>query len=306
MVRVPDKATPAHHFTIIPRAATATTATNQAIVFTVTTTLPATLSGPAPASPATTFETHLRSLLDTHLRPHSRRVLVPSPSHFSSAARSHAHARQPPALHVVAHLGSRDGCLHFLPEGILWGFRKPVAWLARERIARVAYTGVLQRTFNLTVSVLRVGGDGRADAGDSGGDDDVDDVEFAMIDQAEHAGVDAYVRKHGLQDASLANERRAKVADGRGTRKELRQTREDGVDGEEDENELAKVERELQDAEDAEEEDFDPGSSGESDGSGESSEEDGEDGLLTVEAGEVDHLDELNSDGEDHAQADDD
>lgn len=32
-----------------------------------------------------------------------------------------------------------------------------------------------------------------------------------MIDQAHHAGVDDYVRQHGLQDSSLAESRRAKL-----------------------------------------------------------------------------------------------
>lgn len=92
-----------------------------------------------------------------------------------------------------------------------------------------------------------------------------------MIDQADYAGIDAYVKRHGLQDASLAEARRAK---------KYNVNPEKGgevvADGEMGESELQKAERELQDQEDEEEEDYDPGSDGESEGSGSSSEEEGD------------------------------
>lgn len=98
-----------------------------------------------------------------------------------------------------------------------------------------------------------------------------------MIDQADFAGIDAYVRRHGLQDASMAEQRRAKKLNVNG----LKGEEGSGDDGD-GEGELQKAQREAEDLEDEDKEDdenFDPGSEGESEGSGSSSEEeDGEQG----------------------------
>jgi len=102
-----------------------------------------------------------------------------------------------------------------------------------------------------------------------------------MLDQADFAGINDYVQKHGLQDASLAADRRAKKLNVNkvGGKKDAANGAETEGAAEEEESELQKAERELQDKEDDEEEDddFDPGSEGESEGSGSDS-EDEEDG----------------------------
>ena len=92
-----------------------------------------------------------------------------------------------------------------------------------------------------------------------------------MLDQADFNGINGYVQRHGLSDASLAEGRRAKMlgkkkAEANGVKNE---------DGEDDDGrtELEKAEAQLQDEEDEEEEDFDPGSDDEEDGS-EASDED--------------------------------
>ena len=81
-----------------------------------------------------------------------------------------------------------------------------------------------------------------------------------MIDQADFAGIDAYVKRHGLQDASLAETRRAKKYNVNGVK------REDGAEDaeEEGESELTKAQRDAEmkaDEEEHDEEDemFDPG-----------------------------------------------
>lgn len=103
-----------------------------------------------------------------------------------------------------------------------------------------------------------------------------EEIEFSMIDQADFAGIDAYIKRHDLQDASMADARRAKRLNINKVRGEVKM--EDGVNGEEDDRtELQKAEAELEDAEDEEEEDYDPGSEGESEGSGDDSDEDEED-----------------------------
>ena len=129
--------------------------------------------------------------------------------------------------------------------------------------------------------------------------------EFSMIDQADFAGIDAYVKRHGLSDASMAAQRKAKRLNINGVKGE------EPADDGEDESELKKAEREAEikadDDEDDEDNDenFDPGSEGESEGSGSSSEE--EDGEGHGEAGTGEDLvaEELGSEAEDVEDDDD-
>jgi hypothetical protein len=166
--------------------------------------------------------------------------------------------------------------LFFLSTGIFFGFKKPVVFFGFDTIESISYTSVLQRTFNLNIAART--------ADDEDADEAVVEFEFSMIDQAEYAGIDAYVKRHGLQDASLAEARRAKKLNVKG---EKRRAAEgggddgdaDGAEGEDDgETELQKAQRELEDREDEAEEDYDPGSDGGSDGSGTSSDEEEADG----------------------------
>lgn len=106
-----------------------------------------------------------------------------------------------------------------------------------------------------------------------------------MIDQADFAGIDAYIKRHRLQDASMAEERRAKKLNVNGVK---------GADPEPEDQEghLERATREAEDIEDEEEEEdenFDPGSDGESEGSGSSSEEEeeGDDGGVSGDGGDL-------------------
>jgi hypothetical protein len=125
-------------------------------------------------------------------------------------------------------------------------------------ITSISYTSVLQRTFNLNIRVA----DGR-------------DVEFSMLDQAEFAGIDAYIKRHGLHDASMAEERRAKrlkvVGEAEGASENQAW---DGAEA--GETELEKAQRMLEEAEDEMEVDYEPGSEGDSDGSGSDTDEEEE------------------------------
>jgi hypothetical protein len=146
-----------------------------------------------------------------------------------------------------------------LSTGIFFGFKKPLLFFGFETVESISYTSVLQRTFNLNISAR------------SSSSDEPQEIEFSMIDQSDFPGIDAYVKKHGLQDASLAEARRAKKLNING---EKRKEAEAGVEEGDEETELQKAQRELEDDEDEEEEDYDPGSDADSDGSGASSEED--------------------------------
>lgn len=115
-----------------------------------------------------------------------------------------------------------------------------------------------------------------------------------MLDQENFAGINDYVQKHGLQDASMAAERRAKKLN---VNPPADKSKQNGAAGaqEEEESELQKAERELHDQEDDEEEDtdFDPGSEGESEGEGSDSEdEDGEGGYDEGDTAEFEREDD--------------
>ncbi|KAB8230704.1 hypothetical protein BDV23DRAFT_158947 [Aspergillus alliaceus] len=200
----------------------------------------------------------VRQVLNENLS--QAKVVRPDEREFVSAM-SEAHRKGEKAYHVKAFRGSKEGYLFFLSTGVLFGFKKPLVFFAFENIDSISYTSVLQRTFNLNVVARPTSSD------------ETQELEFSMIDQADYAGIDAYIKKHGLQDASLAEARRAKRYNINGVKTE----EEDFVNAEgalEGESELQKAQRELEDQEDEDEEDYDPGSDADSDGSGSSSEED--------------------------------
>ncbi|KAH7342407.1 hypothetical protein BKA65DRAFT_504028 [Rhexocercosporidium sp. MPI-PUGE-AT-0058] len=171
------------------------------------------------------------------------------------------------AVHVKAFRGAKDGYLFFLPNGILWAFKKPLLFLPNERIAAVSYTSVLQRTFNLAVEI---------DTSVPGEEESKEEYEFAMLDQEDFGGIDTFVKRHGLQDKSMADQRKAKRLNINAVKDE------DGnIIGSAESTELAKATTEAEqaafDEEDEDEEDYDPGSEGESEGSGSSDDDDDSD-----------------------------
>lgn len=216
---------------------------------------------------------------------------------FSSAVRQ-PHRPSEPAVHVKAHRGSKDGFLFLLPNGILWGYKKPLLFIPLDRIVALSYTNVLQRTFNVEVEVdvsHAPAQDGQPklqsqqwSEAEHGGNGEMktEVIEFAMIDQEDYQRIDeTYVRRHGLNNRSMAEGRRAK--------RQLRENAPKGgageangvaVEGQEpggEDDDMAELDRAEQlleeDEEDEEEEDYDPGSDGESEGEGETSEEEDDD-----------------------------
>ncbi|MCJ1410686.1 hypothetical protein MMC19_004772 [Ptychographa xylographoides] len=219
------------------------------------------------------------------------RVLEPDALEFASEVQQ-AYRKGEKAYHVKAFRGSKDGFLFFLPTGIAWAFKKPLHFFSHPLISSISYTSVLQRTFNLNIAVQFT-----ADPASR------QDFEFSMIDQADFVGIDAYVKRHQLQDASMAEERRAKRLNINGVKGQKAENEND--DGE---TELERAAREAgvgegdegppvaglgikgPDEEDDEEDDenFDPGSEGESEGSGteDEDEEENEDGDGQAEEGD--------------------
>lgn len=214
------------------------------------------------------------------------KIVEADPKLFASEIRQ-AHRPGEKAVHIKAFRGSKDGYLFFLPNGILWAFKKPLLFLPHERIVGVSYVNVLQRTFNLSVEV---------DTSVPEGEESTEEFEFSMLDQEDFGGIDGFIKRHGLQDKSMAEQRKAKRLNVNKIKDE------DGNVGNVEAGELEKAMGEVGgigdadlDDEDEDEEDYDPGSDGESEGSGTSSEED-EDGDGGGEGGEDDEEDDDDED----------
>ena len=256
---VPDKAQAQYNFCIL--SATSDEIATDQIVWTVPDSVPkdGTFVGLTSSLSGETYRTVLISILNGALKHYKKRVIEPNKQEFASQV-VQAHRKREPAYHIKAFRGSKDGFLFLLPNGIFWGFKKPMEFFSFDAVDSVSYTSVLQRTFNLNIAARFA-----ADA-------EPHEFEFSMIDQADFAGIDEYVRRHELQDASMAEQRRAKKLNVNGVKGDG--VKEEGMDQEE--GELQKAAREAEDLEDEEEDDenFDPGSEGESEGSGSSSEED--------------------------------
>ncbi|OAL32793.1 hypothetical protein AYO20_07750 [Fonsecaea nubica] len=212
----------------------------------------------------------LENALGYLLQKSGKSLTLPTAEEFSSA-KPESHRKGDKAYHVKAFRGSKDGYLFFLSNGIFFGFKKPLSFFAFEDVESISYTSVLQRTFNLNIAY-------RASLADGTNSEEIQEVEFAMLDQADFPGIDAYVKRHGLQDASLAESRRAKKLNATANGKSATQNGAEGnAEGDEDDRtELEKAQQQLDEEEDEEEEDYDPGSEGESEGSGASDESDDE------------------------------
>ena len=209
-----------------------------------------------------TYKSIIIRLLNERLRQrkgHNVQIVEPDPTEFVSETAS-PYKKGDKAVHVKAFRGNKDGFLFFLPTGILWGFKKPLMFFSFDSIDSVSYTSVLQRTFNLNISA-------RGFLSNS----EPQEYEFSMLDQGEFAGIDAYIKRHQLQDSSMAEQRRAKRLNINGIKGET-----SGEDQTDSPGELEKAAQEagdLEDDEEEEDENFDPGSEGESEGSGTSDEE---------------------------------
>lgn len=227
-------------------------------------------------------------------------VVDTDPRVFASSIKQ-PHRPSERAVHVKAFRGSKDGFLFFLPNGILWGYKKPLLFIPLDRVLSLSYTNVLQRTFNIELEVDV----SNMPLGDESGAA-TETIEFAMIDQEDYQTIDeTYVRRYGLQNRSLAEGRRAK-RQLRENAKGAPQDAANGVPGQQPAGEDMALERAEQileeDEEDEEEEDYDPGSEGESEGEGETSEEEDEDGEEGDEDEEADGYDEDAMDEEGYAE----
>ncbi|EPE36817.1 PH [Glarea lozoyensis ATCC 20868] len=281
---VPEKTQKQHNYIFFPKNTNIVPSKNsgpppssEPLVFTVPETppKPGVISG-SEATAAANVSDDLKTLFDWALAARLKtagrsnlKIVQADPKLFASEIRQ-AHRPNEKAVFVKAFRGSKDGYLFFLPNGILWAFKKPLQFLPHERIAAVSYTSVLQRTFNLSIEV------DMSTASNGTVSDETEEFEFSMLDQEDFGGIDTFVKRHGLQDKSMAEQRKAKRLNVNVVKDE------DGnVIGNEEGGELERAANEAEqqavDEEDEEEEDYDPGSEGDSEGSGTSDESEDDD-----------------------------
>jgi hypothetical protein len=245
---------------------------------------PGSIAGPSAKTAeavSDTYSTLFHWALTTSLRSAGNptcQLIASDPKIFHSVARQ-PHRPSEKAVHVKAFRGSKDGFLFFLPTGILWGFKKPLLFLPLDRIVAVSYTNVLRTTFNMVVELDNSNGEEAFEK----------EIEFGMLDQEDYQGIDeTYVRRHGLADRSMAEQRKAKrqLAENGGKKSTAGaadgEVEGAGEGGEEDgltelERAQREAEQQLQDEEDEMEEDYDPGSESDSEGEGGSSDEEDDD-----------------------------
>ena len=107
---------------------------------------------------------------------------------------SHQSSDISPSFHVEGHRGTKEGTLYFLPDHILFGFKKPILMFESNDIESITYSSITRLTFNVT---LITKDDGK--------------FEFSMIDQTEYAKIDEYVKRKQVKDRSMSNELKAKT-----------------------------------------------------------------------------------------------
>ncbi|KAG0646036.1 Histone chaperone [Hyphodiscus hymeniophilus] len=276
LLPVPEKSQKQHNYVLFPRNSTITpakprpdsTPSPEPFVFTIPDSAPkpGSISGLEAASAQAVADDY-RSLFDWAIKARLKsavRIVEADENLFHSVQRQPQRPNEK-AVHVKAFRG------------------KPLLFLPHERIAAVSYTSVLQRTFNLSVEV---------DMSLPGTEVEAqEEFEFSMLDQEDFAGIDEFIKRHGLQDKSMAEQRKAKRLNVNVVKDE-----EGNVVGIAEAGELEKAAGELEqqeiDEEDEEEEDYDPGSEGDSEGEGSSSGEEDEDGG----GGEVEEGDEEDED----------
>lgn len=275
---VPEKTTKQYNFCLLPKtiSASASQQLQEPVIWTVshgpvkTLNIVSTSLSEIASKQAGSDDQILDKALSFVLSRHNIELTQPSKDEFASA-KPEPHHKNDTAYHVRAFRGSKEGFLFFLDNGIFFGFKKPLLFFGFGNIESVSYTSVLQRTFNLNIAY-------REDGANNDQPADIQEIELGMIDQADFPGIDGYIKTHGLQDASLAESRRATKVKAN-TNGRAAQNGQSAVEDEDDgRTELEKAQQQLEDEEDEEEEDYDPSSDDESGGSGEdSSDEEGDD-----------------------------
>ncbi|EDO15012.1 hypothetical protein Kpol_400p6 [Vanderwaltozyma polyspora DSM 70294] len=100
-----------------------------------------------------------------------------------------------PSFHVEGHRGTKEGTLYFLPDHIIFGFKKPILLFQSIDIESITYSSITRLTFNVTLITKND-----------------EKFEFSMIDQTEYSKIDEYVKMRQVKDRSMSEELKAKTA----------------------------------------------------------------------------------------------
>lgn len=106
---------------------------------------------------------------------------------------SNASNEQNRTFHVECHRGTKEGTLYFLPDNIIFGFKKPILVFDSSDIGSITYSSITRLTFNVTLITKSE-----------------EKYEFSMIDQTEYANIDEYVKRKQVTDKSMSEELKAK------------------------------------------------------------------------------------------------
>lgn len=200
----PDKATKCNTYTLFLKS-------EDCLVFSSQDKVDVILQKPNTKDETLTTDKHqtISNLLSQHTRV---KITHPSKEFFHSTGISSSTGKVlEDKSHVLAYLKAKDGFLFFLPTGILFGFKKPTLFFPINSLASTVITNITQRTFDLTLTlkpncqVLGSAGFRTTKEGDN------DTVQFSMIEQSEYGGIEAYSKKIGVNDNSMAEERKAVV-----------------------------------------------------------------------------------------------
>ncbi|CCD25677.1 Rtt106p NDAI_0F03590 [Naumovozyma dairenensis CBS 421] len=97
------------------------------------------------------------------------------------------------SFHVECHRGTKEGTLYFLPDHIIFGFKKPILLFESSNIESITYSSITRLTFNVTLITKSE-----------------EKFEFSMIDQSEYSKIDEYVKRKQVMDKSMSDELKAK------------------------------------------------------------------------------------------------
>jgi hypothetical protein len=96
---------------------------------------------------------------------------------------------------VQSYKGNKEGYLYFLPNHVIFGFKKPIYIFNSTDIESITYNSITRLTFNVLFDV-KINGI-------------VENFEFSMIDQKEFEEIDKYVKTKDVRDNSMADEHKA-------------------------------------------------------------------------------------------------
>lgn len=100
------------------------------------------------------------------------------------------------SFYVQAHKGTKEGTLYFLPQHVLFGFKKPVLLFHSSEIKTITYSLITRVTFNVTFHIET--------------ENISESVEFSMIDQQDYSKIDSYIQLKDVLNNSMAEELKAK------------------------------------------------------------------------------------------------